>query len=272
MRLVSVGEITVDRYLRQDIETIGGISLNFAVHARRCAAQVALVSCVGDDEGGRRAIEHLRHEGVDCEHVATHDGATAHQDIIIAPDGERIFPPGGYGSGVLADWTPSAADLAFIHDHDVIVAPYFRQVAHIFHAAMSINQGKKGEHVWRVADFLDWNESQQNVAALQDAFPWLNIAFVSGNETTVKALQPLVRQHACILVVTLGAAGSVALRGDEVVRQDALAVVKALDTTGCGDAFGAAFTVDYCSHGDLQRALAAGAAQAATIIGQYGAS
>ena len=104
MKIVSIGEITIDYYLNQNTSLVGGISLNFAVHAKRCGADtVSLVSRIGPDDGGRRVLEKLDQEGVDASHVAVLSGETATCDILINADGERTFPAGGYHLNVLGD-------------------------------------------------------------------------------------------------------------------------------------------------------------------------
>jgi fructoselysine 6-kinase len=46
---------------------------------------------------------------------------------------------------------------------------------------------------------------------------------------------------------------------DRVYQQSALHLEKVVDTTGCGDAFQAAFTTTYCKTKDVRAALLAGA-------------
>lgn len=266
MRIVAVGEITIDHYLDLKREYVGGISLNFAVHAQRCGAEVALVSCVGGDAGGQRALAKLAKEGVDASRVSVRAGATARQDIIVTSDGERIFPPGGYHAGVLERWEPSDEDVSYVRGFDVVAVPYFAQIAHIFERVM----GDERFMGRRVADLLDWSDGRNDNGKLQALLSRLDLAFVSGDESAIATLLPL--SHRCPIVVTLGARGSAALVGGEVIRQAAIAVPAPLDTTGCGDAFGADFTVAYFDHGDVQRALLAGAQQSALVTQHYGAS
>lgn len=267
MRLVCVGEITQDRYLLQNLTTVGGISLNQAVHARRCGADVALISCIGSDQAGRAALELLRRAGIDASRVLQRAGETAHQDIVITPEGERIFPPGGYGSGVLADWALRPEDIAFTRDFDLVVAPYFSQVAHIFDAVMF----DANPRIRRAADFLDWNELGGDTQRIERALPQLDVAFLSGNQQAIDLLEPLAQRHDCLMVVTLGAEGSVALARGQRYYQAALPVDQVVDTTGCGDAFAAAFLVRYMQDGNIPEALLAGAKQSASVVSKFGA-
>lgn len=112
MKIVAVGECTIDRYLDRRVETVGGISLNFAVHARRAGASAALVSATGTDPGHAAIHAVLAREGVDARHLHQQLGPTASQAIHLTA-GERNFLPGGYtaASGrVKAICAPRARD------------------------------------------------------------------------------------------------------------------------------------------------------------------
>jgi fructoselysine 6-kinase len=269
MKLVCVGECTVDRYLDLGLERVGGISLNFAVHARRCGvAQVALCTCVGDDASAALVRAKLAHEDVDATLLAERHGSTATQDIHMAPGGERIFPPGGYKPGVLAEWQPGRRELEAVASFQVLAVPIFRQVEHIAQAALSA-PGFRGA---RVADFLDGADCGPDLRGLDRYLDVLDIAFVSGSPELAEALRPRSRATQTLIVVTHGAAGSTALEGGEPTSQPALTVADPVDTTGCGDAFQAAFTVSYLRRRNLRLALRAGARQAAGVIRYYGAS
>jgi len=69
----------------------------------------------------------------------------------------------------------------------------------------------------------------------------------------------LAAQCRTVLVLTLGAGGSVAFRGRERWRQPALPLARVVDTTGCGDAFQAAFLSCWLKSQDPAASLRAGA-------------
>jgi len=267
--VVCVGEITVDHYLDQGRELVGGISLNFAVNARQLgAARVGLVSATGDDAGAALVRAKLARAQVEDAHVRTLAGMTARQKILLLPGGERVFPPGGYHPGVLADLRLSDADLDYIRGFDVVAVPVFRQIEHLVRPVLE-DRSFAGR---RAADFLDGADLGDGLRELQRYLPQLDLAFLSGGEDTLAAVAPLARSSRGVIVVTLGAQGSVALAGEERLYQPALPARETLDTTGAGDAFQAAFTLSYCANGDLRRALHAGATRAAQVIGHYGAT
>ena len=99
----------------------------------------------------------------------------------------------------------------------------------------------------------------------------LTIAFISGDHELVERLRQLSPATNCLIVVTLGAEGSVALVKGEPLYQPSLRVADVVDSTGCGDAFQAAFTVSDWNHGDVRRASQCGAQQATSVLRHYGA-
>lgn len=270
MKLVSVGEITIDRYLGLNRSFVGGISLNFAVNAKRCGADaVSLVSCVGTDEGGRRVLEKLRLEGIDASHVAVLPGETAQIDIQVAAHGKRIFPPGGYHRNVLDSFRLDDADLAFIRQHDILAFPIDGREPAPLSDRMMAELDFDGK---LVADFGDWADYVSDHDRLISSLEPLALAFVSGTRSTIESLLPVSRRYNGLIVVTLGADGSAALVNGTPVYQPAQFVPDPIDSTGCGDAFQAAFTVTYFRDGSVRQALRQGAAQAAKVLQHYGAT
>jgi fructoselysine 6-kinase len=271
MRIVAVGECTQDVHVDRGVTTVGGISLNFAVQARRslgAAGQVSLVSAVGSDAAGTAVRAALARAGVEHGRVRVLPGATATQRIESRAGGERHFPPGGYDAGVLATLQLDADDLALIGGADVVVAAYFRQIAHLFEAAMGA--ARPGSR--RVADLLDGDDLGASLELAPAVLAPLDLAFVSGDASLVTRMESLTKDGP-VIVVTHGARGSTALTGHRRLSAPAVSVpeTERVDTTGCGDAFQAAFTVAWCQGADLAAALAAGSQAAAAVIRHVGA-
>jgi sugar/nucleoside kinase (ribokinase family) len=75
VKVVAVGECTIDRYPALGAERVGGISLNFAVHARDAGAEsVILVSCTGDDRAAASVRRRLATAGIDASRVHQREG------------------------------------------------------------------------------------------------------------------------------------------------------------------------------------------------------
>ena len=270
MKLVSVGELTIDHYRNLNRSFVGGISFNFAVQAKRCGAEeVSLVSRIGSDANGTSALARLSAERVDASRVAVLPGKTATCTIELIDGLERSYPSGGYHQNVLAGFELTAADGAFIQKHDVIVSHLdYSQSPALFNQTMVALDF----HGKRIADFGDWSDYHGDHDTLIAYLDRLDIAFVSGTQAAIDRLLPVSRQVGSLIVVTLGAGGSAALYEGQLWFQPALAAPVLLDTTGCGDAFQAAFTVSYLRTGGIEQALASGAQQAAVTIQHHGAT
>jgi len=87
----------------------------------------------------------------------------------------------------------------------------------------------------------------------------VDIAYFGGTADMIDDLANIAKEKKGIIVLTLGAEGSMAFNGDKTYTQKALPTDKITDTTGCGDAFQAAFTASYFHTKDIQAALLAGA-------------
>jgi fructoselysine 6-kinase len=270
MKIVCVGEITIDHYPDLNQSFVGGISLNFAVNAKRCGADsVSLVSSVGTDEGGRKVLAKLAKEGIDASHVAILPGETARIDIQVAAHGERAFPAGRFRRNVLNDLRLTENDLIFIQQHDILAFLYDHSQpdSPVNRAAAELDFDGK-----RVADFGDWTDYGGDYAPLLSSLESLDLAFVSGNQATVDYLLPFSRHLKGLIVITLGADGSAALMDGMPFFQPAQPIANPVDSTGCGDAFQAAFTVAYFRTASVKQALHRGTVQAATVIQHYGAT
>ncbi|HEX4936079.1 MAG TPA: PfkB family carbohydrate kinase [Gemmatimonadaceae bacterium] len=270
MRVAAVGECTIDRYPGRGEVRAGGISLNFAVHARRAGATMAaLVSCTGDDEAGRLVRAAVAHEGVDATHLHARRGRTASQRIELSAGGERAFPAGGYDEGVLAEFRVDAAALDMLRTVDVIAIPVFRQLEPLVAPVIAL----RGVPALRVADLLDGADLGHDLQAIDQLLDALDVLFLSGGEELVDYLLPRSRGARSLLVITHGARGSTALHGGRSTHTPATPVPPAecVDSTGCGDAYQAAFSVHYARDRDIAAAMRAGAARAARVIRHLGA-
>jgi fructoselysine 6-kinase len=268
MKIVSIGEITIDRYLLQNLTFVGGISLNFAVHAKRCGVDhVSLVSCMGNRPKDRHVLNILEREGIDTSHVLIVDGDSAECDIEVHDNASRFFPDGGYRLNVLGQLQLTDPTIEFINQHDVLMTMYDGH-----HDRSLSNQllQRAAPNVKLAMDFGDWSDGRKMAGAIE-TLERLDLAFFSGDEQTLADFQPVAANTSCQIIVTMGAAGSGALTANGIVYQPALPVPKAVDSTGCGDAFQAAFTAGYFQNGDIPAALREGAANGATVLQHFAA-
>ena len=86
-KILSIGEIIWDIY--PDKQVIGGAPLNFSAHAVLCGAESSLISAVGEDELGEKAIQKVKCFGVDDRFIKKSKKPTG--QCLVTLD-ERAIP------------------------------------------------------------------------------------------------------------------------------------------------------------------------------------
>ena len=90
MRIIGLGEVLWDVF--QDQEHLGGAVLNFCVHISRLGHDVSLISSVGTDNRGRRALETLAKLGLSTRFIpAVTDNPTGIVTVTIDSEGEPSY-------------------------------------------------------------------------------------------------------------------------------------------------------------------------------------
>jgi ribokinase len=210
------GETLIGSLFRTDD---GGKGSNQAVGAARLGAEVALLTAVGMDHFGDTAFELWEREGVDASAVLRTREPTMTAAILVEASGDNriVIVP-----GALATLTPAHVD-AFaprIADADVLLV----QLEIPVETALRALEVGRGSGVRTIL-----NPAPAPAAPIAAAADYL-----VPNETEA----PAVAGAEGTVVLTLGEQG--ARLGDETVPAFP---ARAVDTTGAGDAFCAAFAV-----------------------------
>lgn len=254
--IVCVGGVVADRVVCLDgppvagtsnpgsvVSSPGGVARNVAENLGRLGYRPALVSVIGDDTVGTSLVSGVRAVGVDARGVRTVPAEpTAEYLAILAPDGELVL--GVAVMAILDALTPADVDAAWPAGGGWVVLdcnPRPEVLAHALARARDddgvrlVVVAVSAPKVLRLpADltgidilFCTRDEAQAWLAACGDA---------PGDDAPAAELAAALRASgARAVVVTLGAAGALALDGDGVVEVpgEPVAVV---DVTGGGDA------------------------------------
>ena len=232
-----------------------------------CAAfglRTAYLGCVGHDHNGRLIRSELGERGVDISQLKTRECPNRFAVITVdETSGERIvlWDRDNRLNLAAAEIDPgliAAARMIHVDDED--------QDAAINAATLARNAGVPcSSDIDRVTEC-----TRDLVAAVSiPIFAQHVLPAITGEDDLERALRAVRRSHAGVLCVTLGAAGAMMLIGDECVRHPGF-VVNAVDTTGAGDVFRAAFiyaTLKSSSPRDLLRFANAAAAVSCTRAG-----
>jgi ribokinase len=238
----------------------GGKGANQAVAARRLGADVRLIGCVGDDASGREIRQALAGEGIGVDGLGT-SGAAATGTALIVVDAEGrnqiAVAPGANRTLSPADVDQRAVDFAWA---EVLLCSLEVPLATVRHAVEHarrhgvrtiVNPAPLPEHgldFLRLADYVTPNEGEAASLA--------RVPMGAAGDALAAGVRALGVAHA---IVTLGEHGVVADGPAGRLHVPAFAV-KAIDTTGAGDAFNAGFLHAWLDGASLGTCLATGIA------------
>ncbi len=218
----------------------GGKGANQAVMARLLGADVAMVNALGDDVFGTMTMANFETLGIDTSHVARVPGASGVAPIWVEADGANriIVVPGANGAMRPEDAVIALEALAPL---DVVIGQLEIPQA-VTAAAFAAARALGAKTVLNPAPAADLDP------ALLAAADWLipnetEFARLSGSssEATDAEITAFAAAAGARVVVTLGSRGAALLGADGVVRRIPASAVRAVDTTGAGDAFIGAF-------------------------------
>jgi len=238
----------------------GGNAMNQSVHFKQLGWEASFVGALGTDRAGDLLGEAFEAYGVDGRRAHRLEGRTAGNTLLVDDAGERFEAEGAWQGGVYETYRLSEGDWAHLSSVDL-------WVSHGNHGDFLESIERKSPHQLFAVDFLHLLDP----ALLVQSLKAVDIAYFGGTPDMEEPLSCFARDHGALIVLTLGAGGSVAFHGDEVFRQPALPLDEVVDTTGCGDAFQAGFTDSYSRHRDIPRALLAGARFGQTAAARPGA-
>jgi ribokinase len=241
-RVPNAGETIVGRTFRTDH---GGKGSNQAIGAARLGAEVDFLTAVGDDAFGHAAIALWQEEGVRAEAILA-PAATMTAPILVEPNGENriVVVPGALDHLTTAHVDSfsdriAGADVCVVQlEIPVWTALYALEVAAAAGVRTILNPAPA---------------PPEPIAPRCD--------YVTPNETEAAA----VRDCDATVVMTLGDEGA-ELRGERIPAFAADAV----DTTGAGDAFTAAFAVALAEGKDEREAVRWGCAAGAPMVEHHG--
>lgn len=233
----------------------GGKGANQALAAQRLGAAVRLVARVGRDGMADEALALLRRDGVDLSCVIADEAAPtgvaliavstdAENQIVVCAGANELLTPAD-----IRDLGPDLGAHALIMQLE-IPTPTVLAAAHAARGLVVVNLAP-------AADVPD--------ALLQRA----DVLIV--NETEAAFYGDRIMRSGGLTAVTLGARGARMLKDGAVVAEAIAPKVKAVDTTGAGDAFVGALSVALLEGRALDAALAFGSAAGALAATRAGA-
>jgi ribokinase len=223
----------------------GGKGANQAVAARLCGADVFMVARVGSDLFGPATIENFKKLGIDATHVKQVEGLSSGvAPIFVDPSGQnRILVVKGANDAIKAADVDAAAET--LKSADCIVLQFEIPLETVYytvsfakkHGIRCILNPAPGQAVdMQALQGLDYFVPNESEAETITGMPVRNL------DDAKKCAEKLVAGGVRRVILTLGANGSL-LAGREGMEHVSAFPVKAIDSTGAGDAFIGSFAV-----------------------------
>jgi fructoselysine 6-kinase len=262
MRICALSVGCIDIYPEKEVECVGGNSVNFLF---RCAElidkkQLYFVGALGRDSYGSKIIAFLEVNNISLQGVEIQNGNTASNKIYIDEYGERYSKPGDWNGGVFQKFRLNNRHWQILEGCDMISIPYTDPN---FESVIENLNGKS----MLVVDYLD-NPEFDIINKYKDK---VDIALISADENAEPEIHDIYSQTKNIAIVTKGAQGSTAFCNGIKYKQDAIEVDQVIDTTGCGDAYLAAFAITYFQTGLIKESMLTAAVKASEVLKKVGA-
>ncbi len=280
--MVGIGDIDVDMYLGVDQlagrdekvlgallgEHPGGMIANVTAAASRLGAVTGMIGRVGDDPYGSIALRGLAEHGVDTSLVKVIPGGRTFYCVIMLDDsGEKAL-------------TAVDTDCHLPRREDIDPESFARtRLLHLMgddlETTIWVAQQARRRQTLVSLD-LEVSTASHGLTALGPLLECTDVLFMNAAGcATAFDVEPAVAARRAlslgprIVVVTLGAAGVLAVGESETVRVGAIPA-PVVDTTGAGDCFIGAFLTRVLTGWDISRAAQYGVAAASVSIGAIG--
>jgi fructokinase len=259
----------------------GGAPANFACHAAMLGADASLVSRVGDDELGARAVASLRACGVDVEHVGNGPFPTGTVQVELDAAGKPTFEiredaawdhlEWSYDKEVLAAWADAVCFGTLCQRGEESRQTIRRFLSFTRLDCLRVFDVNLRQPFYDREVILDSLQRATVLKLNDDELPIIaSMLHLSGTEA--ESMAEIGRRYDLALVaLTRGSRGALLLAGG-TIRECAGLPVLVVDTVGAGDAFTAALTLGWLRGRDLEEIGRHACRVAAFVCSQAGAT
>ena len=237
----------------------GGKGANQAVAAARSETIVNMCGCVGDDIFGQSALESLKKEGINCDHIRVINNTPTGTAVIIVCDGDnRIILDSGANAKIdekqIDDFLKSAnADDIFLAqlENPIDLIGYGLKKAKEKEMMVVLNPAPANKEVIKYLKYVDVLTPNEGECEL-----------LGGEENLIKTVNTLI--------ITLGSKGFKIVNNKQSEIYPCIKI-KPVDTTAAGDTFCGAMLASYARTGDLVKSALYGSLAASIACTKKGA-
>jgi len=259
-------------------EMSGGSVANTIAGFANLGGDAAYIGRVKDDQFGDIFVHDMRSLGVDVRLEPAQDGAaTARSHVLISSDGQRTMQTylGACTELGVADVTPATIGQTRV----ILLEGYVWDIPEgpaLAAEAFAIGKATGAKVALSLSDSFCVERHQE--AFMEVVIDDADIVFADEDEVmalykadSLDAVLAAIKGSDTLFVITCAAQGSVVVRGEERVQQDAIPIDEIIDTTGAGDAYTAAFLYGWTTGKPLAECARLGTWCATAIIQKLGA-
>lgn len=280
LNVVSLGEILWDMF--PSGPRFGGAPANLAHHAASLGANVAMVSGVGNDDLGDRALQNLRESAIETKYVAVNDHyPTGQVQVSLDEKGHASYQFNQNEAWDHIHWSPELKELAARSDAVCFGtlaqrSPESRQTIQSFVRAVPANALRVLDLNLRPPFYddqvIEASLELANVLKLNDdELRLIAERFFGGDDELTQARGIMSRFDLKLVAVTRGARGSLLIRENTLSEEPAQRTT-VRDTVGAGDTYTAAMTVGLLKDLPLESVNRGASRMAEFVCSQPGAT
>ena len=262
MRVIGIGDNTIDYYQDLGLMFPGGNTVNVVVLSKQFGAESgSYIGVLGNDYRSEHLLNCMKKEEIDLSRIRRVYGPNGEAVVTLDEDGDRIFVETKIGDKGLVAIRLSEEDLQYVNEHDLV------------HTSVYSYMEKELPKLEKPISF-DFSH-EKNDDYLRSVCPYVTYAFFSGSELPKdECLDFIKKVHSMgpkVVGVTRGSKGALFSDGQKVYEQGIVEADQVVDTLGAGDSFIAAFLVHYYSSKNMEESLEKAAMAASKIVSRYGA-
>jgi fructokinase len=273
MKLLSFGEIIWDVY--PDCATLGGAPLNFAAHAAMQGAEAYVISAIGDDELGARALNEIGEVGVITSCIETDPllpsgRCTVTLDKLGHPK-YKIADRSAYDAIRYTEKVPDECDviafgtLALRYEENRTTLQNIFESCRYKEAFADINVRMP----FFSKESLEFTLSHATVVKMSDEDMKHVQAYIPVGDDIREGARVISQAYPNIKIVliTCGADGSLCYNcKDDSFTYSPVAKANVVSTVGAGDSYSATFITRYINGEDTNSAMKAASAVSAYVV------
>jgi ribokinase len=223
----------------------GGVTANYLVAISRLGAKSGFIGAVGDDQYGDMLIADFKKENIDTTLTIKKKRKKTPVNFIFITNGEKtiIQSPKMYTTKL----DPQDIEESYLKSGKILHTTLIHQNL----SEKAIKMAKKNN--LKVSIDLEPQIAERGWERLRELLLKADVVIpnkqgakiITNNNSVKKAAKNLVKKGIPIVIITLGAEGSLLTTKDDQLIIPSYKIKKIVDTTGAGDTFNGAFTYAY---------------------------